>query len=227
MRELGCAGEPSLGKDVPERSLRRGDRTAWRKYANPSGGNTGGGGSSTASPAPAPTPSHDKVDDKVDWEALATAVQRDEYGNLPQRRTNLDAAYGAGAYDRVQAIVNARMGGGNATTSRPSTGSRSVVVRSGNTISAIAPRTGLYPITEWSVPSGNINLIYLGQIVSYNGGGSTAPASNAPPSGRTVTVKRGDTLSGIAARLGIQWTQLHGYRSGNPSLIYPGEALTY
>lgn len=198
----------------------RGDRTAWRKYADPSGNNTGGGNSST--PAPAPTPSHNQVN----WEALATAVQRGEYGNLPQRRTNLDAAYGAGAYDRVQAIVNARMGGGNATASRPtaSTGARSVTVRRGDTIGAIARRTGLYPLSAWRVPSGDINRIYPGQVVVYRGGSTTA---TRPSSGRTVTVKRGDTLSGIAARLGINYTQLHGYRSGNPSLIYPGEVLSY
>lgn len=40
-------------------------------------------------------------------------------------------------------------------------------------------------------------------------------------------MQSGDYLSGIAARLGISWTQLTGYRSGNPSLIYPGEVLYY
>ena len=74
------------------------------------------------------------------------------------------------------------------------------------------------------MPSGNINRIYPGQVVTYRGGSTTA---TRPYSGRTVTVKRGDTLSGIAARLGISYTQLHGYRSGNPSLIYPGEVLSY
>lgn len=198
----------------------RGDRTAWRKYSNPSG--TSSGSSSTpTTPAPTPSPS------KIDWDALATAVIRGEYGNLPQRRTNLDTAYGSGAYDRVQALVNQRFGGGTSSTQQSSgSGGTAVTVRPGDTISAIAARTGLYPITAWSVPSGNINLIYPGQVVRYNGGGSVATASNAPPS-RTVTVRSGDSLSSIASRLGVQWTQLHGYRSGNPNLIYPGEVLTY
>lgn len=74
------------------------------------------------------------------------------------------------------------------------------------------------------MPSDNINRIYPGQVVVYRGGSTTA---TRPSSGRTVTVKRDDTLSGIAARLGISYTQLHGYRSGNPSLIYPGEVLSY
>ena len=78
-----------------------------------------------------------------------------------------------------------------------------VAVRSGDTMSGIASRTGLWPLSRWSVPSGNLNLIYPGQVVTYNGGGSTATGGNAPPATRTVTVRAGDTLSGIAARLGI------------------------
>lgn len=196
----------------------RGDKTAWRKYANP-GGTSSGASSTPTTPAPTPSPS------KIDLDALATAVIRGEYGNLPQRRTNIDTAYGSGAYDKVQAIVNQRMGGG-ASAQQASTGGASVTVRAGDTISAIAARTGLYPASAWSVPSGNINLIYPGQVVRYNGGGSVSTASNAPPS-RTVTVRSGDTLSAIASRLGVQWTQLHGYRSGNPNLIWPGETLWY
>lgn len=45
----------------------------------------------------------------------------------------------------------------------------SVVVRSGDTISGIAARTGLWPVTAWSVPSGNINRIWPGQTVVYHG----------------------------------------------------------
>ena len=103
-------------------------------------------------------------------------------------------------------------------------GGITVTVRRGDTISAIAVRTGCTPPTRWKVPSGNINRIYPGQRVTCGGsgnGGSTRPA------GRTVTVRRGDTLSGIASRFDIRVSQLHGYRSGNPSLIYPGEVLRY
>ncbi|MBI0089140.1 LysM peptidoglycan-binding domain-containing protein [Bifidobacterium sp. W8113] len=61
-------------------------------------------------------------------------------------------------------------------------------------------------------------VIYPGQrLATGHGGGG----------GRTVTVQRGDTLSGIAARLGIPQSRLHGYRSGNPNRIYAGEILTY
>ena len=45
-------------------------------------------------------------------------------------------------------------------------------------------------------------------------------------SGRTYTVHPGDTLSGIAAKLGVAQSQITGFHSGNPNLIYPGEVLT-
>ena len=38
-------------------------------------------------------------------------------------------------------------------------------------------------------------------------------------------VKGGDTLSSIAQRLGVDWHKITGFRSGNPSLIFPGEVL--
>ena len=66
-----------------------------------------------------------------------------------------------------------------------------------------------------TVPSGDPNRMHPGDVVCHNGGS------------RTYVVQSGDYLSGIAARLGISWTQLTGYRSGNPSLIYPGEVLYY
>lgn len=43
-----------------------------------------------------------------------------------------------------------------------------------------------------------------------------------------VVVMSGDTLSGIAARTGLlPWQSWHGYESGNPSVIYPGETVCY
>lgn len=44
-------------------------------------------------------------------------------------------------------------------------------------------------------------------------------------SGACVVVARGDSLSGIAGKLGTSWQNLSGYRSGNPNRIYPGERI--
>lgn len=41
----------------------------------------------------------------------------------------------------------------------------------------------------------------------------------------TYQVKKGDTLSGIAASQGVKLSDISGYRSGNPDLIYEGETL--
>ena len=43
-----------------------------------------------------------------------------------------------------------------------------------------------------------------------------------------VAVASGDTLSGIAERTGmLPWQSWHGYGSGNPGVIYPGETVCY
>lgn len=63
--------------------------------------------------------------------------------------------------------------------------------------------------------------------------GSAAPAASAPAQSgegvsRCVVVSSGDTLSGIAARVGLHpWSAWTGYRSGDPGVIYPGETVCY
>nr|DAW94687.1 MAG TPA: hypothetical protein [Bacteriophage sp.] len=58
-----------------------------------------------------------------------------------------------------------------------------------------------------------------------------APETNAGGSASQsacVVVASGDTLSGIAARTGLlPWQSWHGYASGDPALIYPGETVCY
>src|SRR5690606_26061342 len=50
------------------------------------------------------------------------------------------------------------------------------------------------------------------------------PAPN--PGGGTYTVRRGDTLSGIAQRHGTNWQTLQRLNNiSNPNLIYPGQVL--
>ena len=72
-----------------------------------------------------------------------------------------------------------------------------------------------------SVPSGNPSVVYPGDRVCHNGGGNSATMS------RTYVVQAGDTLSGIAAWLGVSMYNITGYGSGNMNLIYPGEVLYY
>ena len=71
-----------------------------------------------------------------------------------------------------------------------------------------------------SVPSGNPSVVYPGDTVCHNGGGAATTS-------RTYVVRAGDTLSGIAAYLGVSMYNITGYSSGNMNLIYPGEVLYY
>lgn len=60
----------------------------------------------------------------------------------------------------------------------------------------------------------------------------TTPAKPATPAKKTYTVVKGDTLSGIARKLGIKdWHTLYNNNKkvigSNPNLIKPGQKLTY
>lgn len=52
------------------------------------------------------------------------------------------------------------------------------------------------------------------------------PPPQTDTSKSSYTVKSGDTLSGIARSQGASTSDISGYRSGDPNLIYPGEQLT-
>lgn len=91
-----------------------------------------------------------------------------------------------------------------------------VIVQSGQYVS-------MFWADWWNVtvPSGNPSIVYPGDKICHNGGSNTATAS------RTYVVQSGDTLSGIAAWLGVSIYNITGYSSGNVDLIYPGEMLYY
>lgn len=91
-----------------------------------------------------------------------------------------------------------------------------VIIQSGQYVTMFWP--------DWwnvSVPSGNPSIVYPGDKICHNGGGNTATVS------RTYVVQAGDTLSSIAAYLGVSMYNITGYSSGNMNLIYPGEVLYY
>ncbi|MGY0303787.1 LysM peptidoglycan-binding domain-containing protein [Limosilactobacillus fermentum] len=92
-------------------------------------------------------------------------------------------------------------------------------VRYGDTLSVIASRYGTSTSTLASINGiSNPNWLYPGQVLKLSGGSST----------RTYTVWSGDTLSGIASRLGTSWTSLKAKNViSNANLIYPGQTLYY
>lgn len=99
------------------------------------------------------------------------------------------------------------------------------VVKSGDTLSGIAAQHGvsLDALIRANPQISNPNLIRPGEEVRIPaGGGGDSPAS-AP---QTYTVQRGDTLSEIGERFGVDWrilAQVNGL--SNPNLILPGQQL--
>ena len=124
---------------------------------------------------------------------------------------------------------HAYAGSGQATTSTPTPAptphpstsgtacdTNCVVIQSGQYVSMFWP--------DWwnvSVPSGNPSIVYPGDKICHNSGSNNATASH------TYVVQSGDTLSGIAAWLGVSMYNITGYSSGNMNLIHPGETLYY
>ena len=183
-----------------------GERDAWQRIA------AGDRGKTNAEVR------HDPVRPQVtatpDYNDMATKVIRGVYGNGNERRQAL-----GDAYDTVMAIVNQRLGGSGGAPAAANCGSVCVTVRGGDTLSSIAARNG-GSWNQWAgYRSGNPNVIYAGETVCRRTGAGTVVTG-----GRYV-VRAGDTLGGIAAYYGVNMYSIHGYRSGNPALIYPGETL--
>lgn len=183
-----------------------GDAGTWAKYANaPIDTVTH---PATPNPSTNVAPVQTTTTPTGDANALATAVIQGLYGNQPQRQQLLGSRY-----SEVMAIVNRRLNGGASTAP-----AGSYVVRSGDYLSKVWPRT-------WPAIAALNGLrppytIYPGQTLRTSCG-------TAAPTGRRYTVRPGDTLGAIARRLGVSTGSIHGYRSGNPNLIYPGEVLAY
>ena len=104
--------------------------------------------------------------------------------------------------------------------SNPIIGASYYVVKSGDTLGGIASRYG----TTWQRLQelnglSNPNWIYPGQRLKVTVNGYAQ---------RAYTVRRGDTLSGISARLGVSVGHLvQVNRIGHPNRIYIGQRLVY
>lgn len=135
----------------------------------------------------------------------------------------LDLNYFRG--ERWQWDAYARGDGANVSAPETNSGgngsqSACVVVASGDTLSAIAARTGLLPWQSWrGYASGNPSVIYPGETVCYDG------TVAQPDAARTHVVVSGESLWSI---FGGDWARVASLNGlSNPSLIYPGQTLRY
>ena len=123
---------------------------------------------------------------------------------------------------------------GNSSSSN-SASSGTYTVKAGDTLSGIAARNsiGLSTLLRANGLSSS-SIIYPGQKIKLSGSASSNNSGSSSSSGSssgstkasTYTVKRGDTLSGIASRNGISLQALlnaNGLHS--TSIIYPGQTL--
>lgn len=190
-----------------------GDRTAWKKIA--CGERRG---CTTGTVAPAPQVNKPAEQTTTDLNVLADKVIHGDYGNGQERINRL-----GGNYTAVMSIVNSKLGGGSSSAViAPRTTTRTYTVRSGDTVSAIAERTGLKPASAWRVPSGNINRIYVGQVITYYGSATTASAT-AYYGSATHVVSSGESLWKIYGSGWYAAAQRNGIRP--PYTIYPGQRL--
>jgi LysM repeat protein len=107
--------------------------------------------------------------------------------------------------------------------SAPIYGGRTIyVVRRGDTLSRIACR---YGVSMWAIVRANglrnPNYIYAGQRLVIPAG-----PYYPGPGGVFYTVRRGDTLAGIAWRFGVNmWAIVRANGIANPNYIYAGQVL--
>lgn len=100
-------------------------------------------------------------------------------------------------------------------------GQSAYTIKRDDTLSQIAANHGvsLSALVAANPQITNPNLIFAGQSV-------TIPAGGSGSAGGSYTVQPGDTLSGIAARFGLDWRSL-ALDNGlaNPNLIFPGQTI--
>ena len=146
--------------------------------------------------------------DQASVDTLVQEVYDRKYGDGEVRKTVLGKRW-----QEVQDKINAKENSSSNST---------YIVKSGDTLSGIGSKLGV----NWqSIASANgiksPYTIYPGQKLIIPGGSST-------PSSRTYTVKSGDTLSGIGAKLGVNWKDIANKNGiSSPYTIYPGQTLKY
>lgn len=100
------------------------------------------------------------------------------------------------------------------------TGGISHVMQWGETIWGLAVAYDAWPLSAWHTPSGDINRYYVGDVVTYGGGSTTAPSH-----GVSKVLQWGDTVWEFATSHGYNVSQCT-VPSGNINVYYVGDVVT-
>ena len=158
------------------------------------------------------------------------------YSNAVKERTLTVGAGNIRGYGKPDYAKKATSGGSSSSGSTSSGGSgnassgeQTYTVKKGDTLSGIAAK---YGTTYQKLASyngiANPNSITVGQVIRIPGSGSASSggSSNASGGEQTYTVKKGDTLSGIAAKYGTTYQKLASYNGiANPNNISVGQVI--
>jgi lysozyme len=158
------------------------------------------------------------------WQFTSRAVVPGVTANT----VDMNVFYGdVAAFQKYGAKGNVPAPAPSKPTPAPAPGNGTYTVQRGDTLSGIADK--MHTPGGWQALAAlngivNPNLIYPGQVLKVYGGytGSTS----APATGKTYTVVRGDTLSGIGAKTGTSWQDIAKVNGiSSPYTIYPGQVL--
>ena len=116
---------------------------------------------------------------------------------------------------------NARARAAEHSPANTNTGGISHVMQWGETIWGLAVAHNAWPLSAWHTPSGDINRYYVGDVVTYGGGSTTA----APSNGVSKTLQYGDTVWDFATAHGYSVSRCT-VPSGNINVYYPGDVVT-
>ena len=117
------------------------------------------------------------------------------------------------------------------TNTNISTNNKTYTVKAGDSVWAIAQKTGVSMDTLRSLNNIKNNFIYPGQQLKLSNSNSSSNTSNpgktnaATNSGKTYTVKSGDSVWAIAQKTGVSMDTLRSLNNIQGNFIYPGQQL--
>ena len=132
-------------------------------------------------------------------------------------------------YPGQKLIIAKKTNNSQNTHTNTSTNNKTYTVKSGDSVWAIAQKTGVSMDTLRSLNNIKNNFIYPGQQLKLSNAGSNTSnpgkTNAAANSGKTYTVKSGDSVWAIAQKTGVSMDTLRSLNNIQGNFIYPGQQL--